>query len=240
MPHQTIMKRYLPLIIIVAVLLIGATAFFAIYRSRQSGTNAVFSTPSPTANSPTTKASPPSSTPFPKPTNLPAGLSVTVEEFGDYQCPPCGRLHPEIKSIEQEYGNRLVFVFRNLPLTKIHANALIAAKAAEAARLQQKFIQMHDRLYERQDEWKDEKDPRPTFIRYAGELGLDTDRFDRDIDGPAVQQRLADDQKRADSMGVQGTPTVFVEGREMKNEVTNGEGIRKGIDLMLVKKASGQ
>lgn len=163
-----------------------------------------------------------------------------MEEFGDYQCPPCGRLYPELKNVEHEYGDRIKFVFRNLPLTKIHKNALIAAQAAEAARLQNRWVQMHDRLYERQAEWNEDPNPRPTFIRYAGELGLDTEQFDRDIDGAAVKQRLADDQKRADSMGVQGTPTVFIEGRELKFEQTNAEGIRKGIDLMLVRKASGQ
>lgn len=234
------MKRFLPLIIIVAVAIIAVAVTLTVFRSKQSGTAGLFSAPSPSPNSSASNASLASATPFPKPTNLPAGLSVTVEEFGDYQCPPCGRLHPELKSLEHEYGNRLNFVFRNLPLTRIHKNALIAAQAAEAARLQQRFVEMHDRLYERQTEWAEEANPRPTFIRYAGELGLDADQFDRDIDSAAVQKRLADDQKRAESMGVQGTPTVFIEGREMKNEVTNGEGIRKGIDLMLIRKASGQ
>jgi protein-disulfide isomerase len=99
---------------------------------------------------------------------------------------------------------------------------------------------MHDRLYERQDEWNEDANPRSIFIRYAGELGLNTDQFDHDLDGPAVSQRLAGDKKRADSLGVVGTPTVFIEGREMKPEMTNGEGIRKGIDLMLARKAAGQ
>jgi protein-disulfide isomerase len=167
-------------------------------------------------------------------------VSITVEEFGDYQCPPCGHLYPELKSVEADYGNHVKFVFRNLPLPQIHKNALIAAQAAESARLQGRFEQMHDRLYERQDEWNEDANPRSIFIRYAGELGLNTDQFDHDLDGPAVSQRLAGDKKRADSLGVVGTPTVFIEGREMKPEMTNGEGIRKGIDLMLARKAAGQ
>jgi protein-disulfide isomerase len=233
------MKRYLPLIIIAMVAVAAVAGTLKLMRSRQGTPATPFATPSASSSDATSKASPTTTT-VPKPTNLPAGVSVTVEEFGDYQCPPCGHLYPELKNIEREYGDRIKFVFRNLPLAKIHKNAVIAAKAAEAARLQNRFVQMHDRLYERQNEWNEDPNPRPTFIRYAGELGLDAEQFDRDIDSAAVQQRLTEDQKRAESMGVSGTPTVFVEGREMKPEVTNGEGIRKGIDLMLVRKASGQ
>lgn len=234
------MKRYLPFLIIVLVAaMIGGFVFFS--RSKNTVESVPFAgqiTAPKTGPAPPNSPSPAAS--FSKPTNLPVGVAVTVEEYGDYQCPPCGHLYPDLKSIVQDYGNHVNFVFRNLPLTKMHSNALIAAKAAEAARLQRHFDEMHDRLYERQDEWKDESNPRPTFIRYAGELGLNTDRFDRDIDGAEVQQKLTDDQSHADSLGVQGTPTVFIEGREMKFELTNGEGIRKGIDLMLARKAAGQ
>jgi protein-disulfide isomerase len=234
------MKRYLPLIIIAVVLIVAVGGSFAFFRSKQHETSSQFSgNPTPvasTASSPATPLSTPS--PIAKPTNLPAGVSVTVEEFGDYQCPPCGRLYPELKAIEQDYGNRVNFTFRNLPLSNMHKNALLAAQAAESARLQNHFQQMHDRLYETQDEWKDLANPRATFIRFAGEFGLDTDRFDRDIDGVVVQQRLAEDQQRADAQNIKGTPTVLVEGREMKPELTNGDGIRKGINFMLQTKAT--
>lgn len=170
----------------------------------------------------------------------PTDVSVTVEEYGDYQCPPCGLLHPEMKKIKAEYGPRIDFVFRNLPLPTIHKNALIAAQAAEAARLQGRFWEMHDHLYENQNAWKDEANPRPTFAKYAQDLGLDPKRFDRDLDGPEVQQRLAQDTQRANSLGVVGTPTIFIEGRQLKAEVTNGEGIRKGIDKMLALKTGSQ
>jgi protein-disulfide isomerase len=165
---------------------------------------------------------------------------VTVEEYGDYQCPPCGLLHPEMKKIELEYGPRINFVFRNLPLPQIHKNALLAAKAAEAARLQNRFWEMHDRLYETQNAWKDEGDPRLIFTHYARELGLDTERFAQDMDGIDVQRRLTEDKQQADSLGIEGTPTVLIEGRQLKFESTTGEGIRKGIDLMLARKAAGK
>jgi protein-disulfide isomerase len=226
------MKRYLPIVIIVAVLAAALVGAIVLVRERQSATGTAMGVTSSTIAKPANADSNAGSN-----TNV---VAVTVEEFGDYQCPPCGHLHPELKKIETDYGNRVRFVFRNLPLTALHKNALLAAQAAEAARLQDRFEQMHDRLYEKQAEWTDEENPRGTFIRYAGELGLNTDRFDRDMDGGTVKQRLSEDQRLADSVGVRGTPTVFVEGQEMKSEHTNGDGIRRGIDYMLRMRGGGK
>jgi protein-disulfide isomerase len=234
------MKRNLPLILIAAVLLSAVVITWILYRSKQSETAVPFmaqTTAIPAIASPTlafpSSPTPPAAKQITNPTNG----SVTVEEYGDYQCPPCGLLHPEIKKIQHEYGNRVDFVFRNLPLIKIHKNARIAAQAAEAGRLQDRFWQMHDLVYETQDAWKDQDDPRPTFIGYARKLGLDLKRFTRDMDGPEVQQRLGEDQQRAASLAINGTPTILVEGRQLKVEVTTGDGIRKGIELMLARKA---
>ncbi|HKZ81228.1 MAG TPA: thioredoxin domain-containing protein [Pyrinomonadaceae bacterium] len=164
--------------------------------------------------------------------------AVTLEEFGDYQCPPCGALHPELKRIKQEYGQRVRFMFRNLPLTKIHANALAAAQAAEAARLQGRFWEMHDRLFESQTGWTTDNDPRPVFLKYAHDIGLDLDRFAQDLDGPQVQERLVADQRLAESLGLDSTPTIIIDGRQLRPEATTPEGIRKGLELMLTKKAA--
>jgi protein-disulfide isomerase len=236
------MKRYLPLVIIGGVLVVVIVGALILIRSKRTETAAPFApqvaaiqTPAPSLTE-----SPKSETPENKIPVIPANVSVTVEEYGDYQCPPCGILHPEIKKIEHEYGPRINFVFRNLPLTVLHKNALAAAQAAEAARLQSRFTEMHDRIYESQNAWKDEANPRPIFTKYAGELGLDIDRFSRDMDGNEVQLRLAEDQRRAKSLGVEGTPTVFVEGRQLKFEATTGEGIRKAINLMLTRKVAAQ
>ena len=169
---------------------------------------------------------------------LPTGVVVTLEEFGDYQCPPCGALHPGLKKIQQEFGPNLNFVFRNLPLTTIHKNALVAAQAAEAARIQSRFWEMHDLLYENQDLWKEDINPRPIFIKFAADLGLDTGRFAQDIEDKQVQLRIEADQDEAAQRGVTGTPTLFIEGRELRPEATTPEGIRKGIQLMLKQKAS--
>src|SRR5262249_1835975 len=95
--------------------------------------------------------------------NFKVASPVVVEEYGDYQCPPCGQLYPELKQIEQEYGDQVQVVFHHFPLAKMHKNAVAAARAAEAARNQNRFWEMHDRLYRSQDQWKDLADPQPTF-----------------------------------------------------------------------------
>jgi protein-disulfide isomerase len=169
---------------------------------------------------------------------LRAGVVVTLEEFGDYQCPPCGALHPSLKQLKQEFGANLNFVFRNLPLTTIHKNSMAAAQAAEAARMQDHFWEMHDLLYENQDLWKEDINPRTIFLKFAADLGLDKGRFTKDMDGEQVKLRIEADQSAAAEQGVNGTPTVLVEGRQLKPDLTNAEGIRKGIEFMLDKKAT--
>lgn len=183
------------------------------------------------------------STNLPSPTGAPThrsipGVVVTLEEFGDYQCPPCGALHPTLKKLQQEFGPSLNFVFRNLPLTTIHKNALVAAQAAEAARVQNRFWEMHDLLYENQDLWKDDIDPRNIFLKFASDLGLDTKRFARDMNDQQVQMRIDADKDAAAQREIDGTPTIIIEGRELRPEATTPDGIRKGIELMMARKSA--
>lgn len=207
------MKRYLTVLIIAGVLAVVAGVL--LYRSR--GNNDVAAQPPIESITPSV---------------------VTLEEFGDYQCPPCAQLHPALKEIKQQFGPNLIFVFRNLPLT-IHKNALIAAQAAEAARVQNRFWEMHDLLYQNQDAWKDDKNPKARFVKYAGDLGLDTARFEQDLVSDQVRFRLQADLDAAARLGINGTPTILINGRQMKAEATNGEGIRKGIELMMARQGQG-
>jgi protein-disulfide isomerase len=163
---------------------------------------------------------------------------VTLEEFGDYQCPLCGTLHSGLKQLKQDFGPNLNFVFRNFPLTTIHKNAMAAAQAAEAARMQDRFWEMHDLLYENQGLWSEDVNPRAIFLTFAGDLGLDKGRFTRDMDGDQVKLRIQVDQSAAAELGINATPTVLIEGRELRPEVTNLVGIRKGIEFYLAKKVS--
>jgi len=241
------MRRYLPFIIIVLALVAAIGIFTVMFRGGTSGgdSNLGFNNSNQPAQVVEKGSAPAPATPnqstsgsatITKP-NVKISSPVILEEYGDYQCPPCGQLYPELKQIEHEYGNQLRLVFHQFPLTKIHKNALAAAHTAEAARNQNKFWEMHDRLYRNQNEWKDLDDPRPTFISYARQLNLKIEQFTSDMDSNQVDQRISADIQRGAAAGVTGTPTVFIDS-QMLNEATNLDGLRRGINAMLVRRAT--
>ena len=135
-----------------------------------------------------------------------ADASVTVVEYGDYQCPYCGQAEPSVRELLTDADIR--YVWRNLPLTDVHPQAQLAAEAAEAADAQGSFWQMHDLLLTRQDHLR-----APDLVRYAGELGLDTDVFSREVSQHEHAARIAEDVESADLSGVSGTPSFFINGR---------------------------
>ncbi|HEV7475642.1 MAG TPA: thioredoxin domain-containing protein [Pyrinomonadaceae bacterium] len=217
------MKPFLIIAVVLVVAIIGGALLLKSGRNEE---------PPPTAASPSPNTSP---QPLAQ-RQLPADAVVTLEEFGDYQCPPCGLLHPTLKKLKQELGPNLNFVFRNLPLPTLHKNAVAAAQAAEAARVQDRFWEMHDLLYENQDLWKDDINPRSIFLKFASDLGLDTQRFARDMDDKQVLFRIEADEQAAAQLGIAGTPTIIIDGRQLRPELTNPEGIRKGVRLMMSQK----
>ena len=132
---------------------------------------------------------------------------VTLVEYGDFECPYCGRAEPVVRELLADYGD-LRYVWRHLPLTDVHPHAQLAAEAAEAAADQGKFWPMHDQLLGHQDALT-AKD----LIRYAAQLGLDTERFTRDLRDHTGQAKIAADVDSADLSGVSGTPTFFINGK---------------------------
>jgi protein-disulfide isomerase len=234
------MKRYLPFIII-ALVLAGAVVLASVLWRRGSASGDSNSPLVPTgqlalpaSNSPAPSQSSPVAVPT-KP-NFKVSSPVVLEEYGDYQCPPCGLLYPDLKKIEAEYGNQVQIVFHHFPLMKMHKNALAAAHAAEAARNQNKFWEMHDRLYRNQSAWTAQEDPRPIFVSYARELGLNIEQFRSDMESNQVDQRISADIQRGAALGVTGTPTVFLDTHLLRYEATNAEGLRRGINLLLESK----
>jgi formate-nitrite transporter family protein len=137
----------------------------------------------------------------------PDRATLTMIEYGDYQCPYCGAAYPVVKRLQKTLGERLRFVFRNFPLTQSHPYALLAAKTAEAAALQGKFWEMHDLLYEQQDALNPDVVP-----VWAEKLGLDLEQLGRDLEGGAVEERLKEDRQSGIRSGVNGTPTFFTNG----------------------------
>ncbi|WP_432980682.1 Na+/H+ antiporter NhaA [Dactylosporangium sp. CA-233914] len=135
-----------------------------------------------------------------------AGASVTVVEYGDFQCPYCGQAEPAVRELLSDADLR--YVWRHLPLTDVHPQAQLAAEAAEAAAAQGAFWPMHDLLLDHQDELKP-----ATLVRYAEQLGLDRERFHEDLMRHSHTARIAQDVDSADLSGVGGTPTFFINGR---------------------------
>jgi protein-disulfide isomerase len=233
------MKKYLPFAIIVIVLLAAVGASFVLWKNRggsTGNTGSTFATTSPASSSPAPNQSPTDTAGLTRP-KVKVSSPVVIEEYGDYQCPPCGQLYPELKQIEAEYGDQVRVVFHHFPLMKIHKNALIAAHAAEAARNQNKFGEMHDRLYRNQKDWAELADPKPVFESYARQLNLKMDQFDNDLQSNLIDQKILADIQRGTSQGVTGTPTVFLDSNLLKYEATNLEGLRRGINILLQQKA---
>ena len=132
---------------------------------------------------------------------------VSLVEYGDYECPYCRAAHPIVDEIQARMGDELQFVFRHFPMTTVHAHAEEAAEAAEAAGAQGRFWEMHDVLFKNQEQLA------PHYLRaYAGALGLDTQRFDRDLAEHVYAYRVREDFMSGVRSGVNGTPTFYING----------------------------
>ena len=138
----------------------------------------------------------------------PSDARVTMVEYGDFECPYCGRAEPVTRELVRTFGDELAFVFRHLPLADVHEHAEVAAEAAEAAGAQGHFWEMHDLLFANQEALGLDD-----LIGYAGELGLEVDRFIDDLSSRRHSLRVARDAESADESGVAGTPTFFINGR---------------------------
>jgi len=165
----------------------------------------------------------------------PVQAPVTLEEFGDFQCPPCGMISGPLLEIEKDYGPKLRVIFRNFPFPN-HQHALEAAHAAEAAGLQGRYWEMHDLLYKEQATWSKAPDVNQLFVSYARILGLEMDRFETDIAGPTVKARVTADQERGKSLGVTATPSIFINNQGVPPKSLNPTALRAAIDEALKEK----
>lgn len=155
---------------------------------------------------------------------------VEVVEFGDYQCPACAQVHTNIELLKKEFEGKMVFVYRNFPLP-LHPNAQPAAHAAEAAGTQGKFWEMHNKIFETQDQWAALADPTDLFVTYAEELELDTEKFRNDVTTQANKERISKDQSDGYAVGVSGTPTFFINGERQTS--FEYESLKRAIEAKL-------
>ncbi|HEX4809223.1 MAG TPA: thioredoxin domain-containing protein [Bryobacteraceae bacterium] len=137
----------------------------------------------------------------------PESAEVTLVEYGDYECPECGRLFGVIHRLQETSPDRLRIAFRHYPLSGIHPHAQQAAEAAEAAGAQGKFWQMHDLLFQHQDHLQ-----RKDLVSYAEQLGLDVKLLQSDLKKDVYAERVREDFRRGVQNGVYGTPGLFVNG----------------------------
>jgi protein-disulfide isomerase len=137
---------------------------------------------------------------------------VTLVEFSDLQCPACRAVQPLLEEILTKNGENIYLVYRHFPLRSIHLNAALAARATEAASKQGKFWEMHNQLFISQADWSEEKDPTAKFLEYAKNLELNVGQFASDLKDSALDARISADERDGNVVGVNSTPTFFVNG----------------------------
>lgn len=147
---------------------------------------------------------------------------VTLIEYGDFQCPACGSAYPNVKEVTETYKDKVTFIFRNLPLTSIHPNARAAAAAAEAAGLQGMYWNMHDELYQNQNDWSNAaSDKRLSYFEtYAKTAGVkDIEKFKADMNSKGVNDKLNFDLALSKKIGASATPTILLNGKKIESDV---------------------
>ncbi|UVJ40205.1 DsbA family protein [Arthrobacter sp. CJ23] len=158
-------------------------------------------------------------------TTSPAAEKAQLVEFLDYECGPCRALDPLVEELKKEFGDRITFISRNYPLP-FHRNATPAALATEAAARQDKYGQMHTRLFDTQPQWGDSQDSQaPLFRNFARELGLDLAAYDAAVADPRAAERIQRDVADGKALGVNGTPTFFLDGKKLT--LTSAEQFRQ-------------
>lgn len=167
------------------------------------------------------------------------GSKVTLIEYGDFQCPPCGNIYPVVKSISNQYKDQLQYIFRNFPIPDLHPNAKAAAASAEAAGLQGKYWEMHDKIYETQNDWSNlsASDRTKFFDNLAKGLGLNMKKFDADMSTAAITSKINYDLDLGRKLSVEATPTFFLNGTKLGTSAYGTESAFKDTINAELKKA---
>jgi len=156
---------------------------------------------------------------------------IKFVEFGDLQCPACGQAYPVVKRVISDYNGKILFVFRNFPLS-IHQNSQVAAEAAEAAGAQGKYWEMNEMLYQNQGAWSASNSVLDVFTDYAKTLKLDTEKFKQDVKDNKFAKKIQDDTNDGVALGVNATPTFYLNGKQIVG-VPSYDSLKKEIDNLL-------
>lgn len=162
---------------------------------------------------------------------LPGDGKVTMVEFLDFECEACGALYPFYEELRKEYAGKVRFVARYFPIPS-HFNAMNAALAVEAAAQQGYFEQMYKMMYETQTQWAEQQESKADLFRsWAEQMGLDMAKFDAAVADPATAARVEQDQQDGKALGVEGTPTLFLNGKKL--DLSNGQQLMDEINAAL-------
>jgi len=223
------MKRFFPFLIIgaVALLTVGTAAVMYLVKTR----------PNPVPQAEITVTATPAEAPENPFLHVrgPHNAPVTLEFYGDFQCPSCGLASQAVDELHKEYKDKVKVIFHEFPL-QMHQHAVAAAVAAEAASVQGKFWEMHDMLYQYQSVWSNATNVNYLFESYAESLGLDVARFRADRQSADVRAHVIEDGKAGEARGVKNTPTIFINGTQLRTGFTK-EIMRETIEAAL---ASGK
>jgi protein-disulfide isomerase len=160
--------------------------------------------------------------------------AVHLVEFGDFQCPACRAYEPFVRTVMKDFDGKVKFTYKHFPLSG-HANAVLAAKAAEAAGAQGKFWEMHDWLFDNQDLWAalTGADAREKFTEVAGNLKLDLDRFNKDLDNTKLAEKITSQQNEGVEAGVNSTPTFFINNKKVDKNPSDYDGFKKLLEAQI-------
>ena len=145
----------------------------------------------------------------------PENAAITLVEFGDYQCPSCKAYHPVVLELLSRYPQQLRLEFHHYPLVSIHGNSMAASLAVEAAGQQGRYWEMHDLVFEHQEEWSKSSNPEQNFLALAGSAGLNQNVFMQAMRSPQLQDRVLQDVVRARDANVEAVPTFFINGQKI-------------------------
>lgn len=148
-------------------------------------------------------------------TKISQNAKVTIEVFNDYECPPCAIFNEKLQIVERKFPDDLQIIIRHFPLVNIHKQAMLAAQAVEAAGMQGKFREMSDLILKKQQKWKSEESPQDSFVDYAKKLRLNIQTFKSDLESQQAKDRIDADVERGKSLNLKGTPTVFLNDKEL-------------------------
>jgi protein-disulfide isomerase len=164
-----------------------------------------------------------------------ASASATLVEFGDYECPACSVYSPLIKKLLTDFSGKINFVFRNYPLSQ-HKNAQISSQVVEAAGIQGKYWQMHDKLFETQTDWVNSTDPISVFIGYAKELNLDIKKLEKDMSSDAIKNIIQNDTSDGNTVKLTETPTFYLNGVKIDGLTGGYEQFKEKINAVISNK----